>query len=86
MQEHVFVAFDAEHISGGRTIFENQWEGALLFSPGQITPQCHSKQFRQQNNHGYSSCSCGTHQKMTPHCQNLFRTQAVHAIQFFKWK
>ena len=39
--------FDAELRSGGRTIFENQWEGALLFSPGQITPQCHSEQFRQ---------------------------------------
>ena len=37
------LAFDAELISGGRAIFENQWERALLFSPGQITAQCHSE-------------------------------------------
>ena len=28
-----------------KDIFENQWTGSLLFSPGQITPQCHSEQF-----------------------------------------
>ena len=42
--EHIFLAFDAELVSGGRTIFESQWAGVLLFSPGQITPQCHSEQ------------------------------------------
>ena len=48
------LAFDAELICGGRAIFENKWEGALLFSTGQITPQCHSEQFRHYNHHGYS--------------------------------
>ena len=47
MSEHVCLAFDAKLISGGRALFENQWEGALLFSIGQITPKCHSEQFRQ---------------------------------------
>ena len=36
---YLFLAFDAEvPINDGRAIFENLWEGALLYSPGQINP------------------------------------------------
>ena len=34
----MFLALDAELVTGGRTFFENQWAGALLFSPGQYYP------------------------------------------------
>ena len=40
----MFLAFVAKLISGGEAIFEKQWAGALLFSPSQLTPQCHSEQ------------------------------------------
>ena len=36
---------NSELVAGGRTFFEDQWAGALLVSPGQIVPQCHSEQF-----------------------------------------
>ena len=50
----MFLALDTELVTGGRTFFENQWAGTLLFSPGQITPQCHSEQFCRYNHHGDS--------------------------------
>ena len=50
----MFLALDTELSAGGRTFFENQWAGVLLFSPGQITPQCHSEQFCRYNHHGDS--------------------------------
>ena len=50
----MLLVFDTEFVTGVRIFFENQWAGALPFSPGQITPQCHSEQFCRQNRHGNS--------------------------------
>ena len=40
----MLLAFDTEFVAGGRIFFKSQWVEALLFSPGQITRQCHSEQ------------------------------------------
>ena len=36
MEDAFDVAFDAELIGGGTAIFENQWEGSLLFSRAKL--------------------------------------------------
>ena len=85
------LAFDAELLSGGKTFFITNGQEHCFLAPAKlprsvILNNLSINSSRLIKNRWNCTCSCGIHQKMAPHCQNLFTVQAVHAIQFFKRK